>query len=128
MSILAVAGGAVAAAAGTMVYAVRGRSSRLLAPSLHRGPKNRRAIALTFDDGPTPATARLLEILAQHGARATFFVCGLNVERYPQIARATVLSGHELGNHGYSHARLWLRSAEFIYQELASAQRAIAAV
>lgn len=110
-----------------MLYAVRGPSSRLLAPSVHRGPRARPAIALTFDDGPTPATERLLGLLGRHGARATFFVCGLNVERYPDLARAVVAAGHEIGNHSYSHAPLWLRSGRFIYDELARAQQAIRA-
>lgn len=121
-------GGALAAATAAMAYAVRGRSARLLAPSVYRGPRDRRAIALTFDDGPSPATRAILEILEQHGAKATFFVCGLNAERYPSIVRAAAHAGHEIGNHGYSHARLWLRSARFVYEELAAAQRAITAI
>ena len=121
-----VAGAAAALAAAA--YAVRGPSCQWLGPSICRGPRSRAAIALTFDDGPTPGTAELLEVLAQHQARATFFVCGLNVERHPQIVRAAVEAGHEIANHGYSHARLWLRNPAFIYQEVATAQRAITAV
>jgi len=118
----------VAAALAAAAYAVRGPSCQWLGPSIYRGPRNRAAIALTFDDGPSPGTPELLELLAQHEARATFFVCGLNVERYPQIVRAAVEAGHELGNHGYAHAHLWLRNPAFIYQEVATAQRAITAV
>jgi peptidoglycan/xylan/chitin deacetylase (PgdA/CDA1 family) len=118
----------IAAALGAAVYAVRGPSCQWLAPCIYRGPRHKTAIALTFDDGPSPATPDLLDLLAQHQARATFFVCGLNVERHPQIVRAAVEAGHEVGNHGYSHTRLWLRSAGFIYEELATAQRAITAV
>lgn len=121
-------GSALAAATAAMAYAVRGRSSRLLAPSVYRGPRDRRAIALTFDDGPSAATLAILEILERYEAKATFFVCGLNAERHPAIVRAAVRAGHEIGNHGYSHARLWLRSASFIYDELAAAQRAITAI
>ncbi len=121
-------GGALAAAAAGMVYAVRGRSSSLLAPSVYRGPRDRAAIALTFDDGPTPATLAILETLERHGAKATFFACGLNAERHPSILKAAAQAGHEIGNHGYSHARLWLRSARFIYDELAAAQRALTAI
>jgi len=57
-----------------MVWAVRGRSARLLAPSVWRGPRTRRAIALTFDDGPSESTPYLLALLAKHRAKATFFV------------------------------------------------------
>jgi|YNPBryBLVA2012_1023415.scaffolds.fasta_scaffold00440_10 peptidoglycan/xylan/chitin deacetylase (PgdA/CDA1 family) len=120
--------GVAAAVTGLAAYAVRGRSSQLLGPSLWRGPRHRAEIALTFDDGPSPSTARLLEILARHGARATFFQCGLNVERHPGIACAVSAAGHQIGNHGYSHTRLWFRSPQFIYGELERAQRSISAV
>ena len=78
-------GGAACAATALMAYAVRGRSSSLLAPSVYRGPRSRRAIALTFDDGPSESTPRLLDLLGD--VPATFFVCGRNVERRPEIVR-----------------------------------------
>src|SRR5258706_2393564 len=92
-------GGAVCAASAMLAYAVRGRSSTLLAPSVYRGSRSRRAIALTFDDGPSEGTNQLLETLNRHGAPATFFVCGMNVQRLPQAVRATAAAGHEIGNH-----------------------------
>jgi peptidoglycan/xylan/chitin deacetylase (PgdA/CDA1 family) len=106
-----------------MAYAVRGRSSSLLAPSVHRGPRSRRAIALTFDDGPSESTPRLLDLLGD--TPATFFVCGQNVERRPGIARAAAAAGHEIGNHTYSHQPLYFRSPDRIFGELAAAQSAI---
>jgi peptidoglycan/xylan/chitin deacetylase (PgdA/CDA1 family) len=67
----------------------------------------RREVALTFDDGPDPAwTPQVLELLARHRARATFFVVGERVERHPELVRRTVAEGHEVGNHSWSHARL----------------------
>lgn len=64
----------------------------------------RNAVALTFDDGPHPQhTPRLLDILAGHRVRATFFVIGPKVRRYPDIARRIVAEGHELGNHTWHH-------------------------
>ena len=108
-----------------MAWAVRGRSSAVFGPSVWRGPRDRRAIALTFDDGPGESTPRVLELLDRHGAHATFFQCGCCVERFPGIARAVLEAGHEIGNHGYSHARLYLRTARFIFRELSTAQRAI---
>ncbi len=64
-------------------------------------------VALTFDDGPHPQhTPRLLDILAAHRARATFYVIGTMVRRYPDIARRIVAEGHELGNHTWSHPTL----------------------
>ncbi|HWZ33057.1 MAG TPA: polysaccharide deacetylase family protein [Bryobacteraceae bacterium] len=121
----AAAAAGVAAAAGTMGYAVRGRSSSLLAPSVYHGDRSRAAIALTFDDGPSESTPALLEILARHGVHATFFMCGKNVRRCPSIARAVVAAGHEIGNHTDSHPRLDFHSPEFIYGELALAQESI---
>jgi peptidoglycan/xylan/chitin deacetylase (PgdA/CDA1 family) len=108
-----------------MGYAVRGRSSALLAPSVHRGCRRRKSIALTFDDGPSEGTTQLLEILDRYRAPATFFVCGRNVERLPAIARAVVGAGHEIGNHSYSHPALYLRSRGFICRELSAAQSII---
>jgi peptidoglycan/xylan/chitin deacetylase (PgdA/CDA1 family) len=67
------------------------------------------AVALTFDDGPDPVfTPRVLDILAQFGGRATFFVIGKRAEQYPEIIRAIAEAGHEVGNHTYTHRPLWL--------------------
>ncbi len=63
-----------------------------------------KAIALTFDDGPNPRwTPEILQVLQQYGARATFFVVGLELSRYPQLAKREVDDGMELGNHGFRH-------------------------
>jgi peptidoglycan/xylan/chitin deacetylase (PgdA/CDA1 family) len=94
-------------------------------PSVWRGGRARRAVALTFDDGPSESTPEILELLDRHAAAATFFQCGANVERLPAVARAVRDAGHEIGNHSHSHARMWLRSPEFIEAEFARAQEAI---
>jgi peptidoglycan/xylan/chitin deacetylase (PgdA/CDA1 family) len=61
-------------------------------------------VALTFDDGPHPeGTPPVLEALAIRGARATFFVIGEQVERYPSLAAEVVAAGHRLAVHGYRH-------------------------
>ena len=109
-----------------MAYAVRGRSSALLAPSVYRGCRERRSIALTFDDGPSEGTRRLLEMLHRLETRATFFACGMNVKRLPGVAREVAAAGHEIGNHTYSHPALYLRSSRFIAGELSAAQAIIA--
>jgi peptidoglycan-N-acetylglucosamine deacetylase len=119
------AAGAVVGATGGMGYAVRGRSSNLFAPSVYHGVRTRRALALTFDDGPSESTPALLELLAEHNVRATFFMCGKNVRRCPAIARQVADAGHEIGNHTDSHPRLDFRGADFIYRELALAQETI---
>lgn len=123
---IAVAAGIAAGAAA--VWAVRGRSSQVFGASRWRGDPSRRALALTFDDGPSESTPEMLELLDRYRARATFFQVGLHAERHPAIARAVSAAGHEIGNHTYSHPALWLRSAGFIEHEIARAQQALAAI
>jgi peptidoglycan-N-acetylglucosamine deacetylase len=118
---------AASAGGGFLGYAVRGRSSAFFAPSMYRGDRSRPALALTFDDGPSESTPALLEILAGHGVRATFFMCGKNVRRLPGIARQVRAQGHEIGNHTETHPHLHFKSPEFIYQEMALAQETIQA-
>jgi peptidoglycan/xylan/chitin deacetylase (PgdA/CDA1 family) len=122
---LAGAGGIAVAGAGVLAYAVRAPSSTLLAPSVHRGTPTRRAIALTFDDGPSESTPELLRILAEYDVQATFFQCGANVRRLPQVAREVAAAGHEIGNHTDTHPRLDFKPREFIGRELAQAQETI---
>jgi peptidoglycan/xylan/chitin deacetylase (PgdA/CDA1 family) len=119
------AAGLVAAAGGFAGYAVRGRSSNVFAPSVYHGDRSRAALALTFDDGPSESTPALLSILAAHGIRATFFMCGRNVRRLPAIAREVLGAGHEIGNHTDTHPRLDFKSPEFIYREIELAQETI---
>ena len=118
----------VVAAGAALAYAVRGRSAAIFGPSVYRGDRGRKAIALTFDDGPSESTPALLELLARCNVRATFFMCGTNVERLPQIAQAVVAAGHEIGNHSDTHPRFDFCSGAFIYGELAETQRKIAQV
>ena len=121
---VAVASG-VCAASGLLAWAVRGRSAGVFGPSVWRGPRDRRAVALTFDDGPSEGTPRVLEILAAYKIPATFFQIGANVERLPEVARAVGAAGHAIGNHSYSHPMFSLRSAGFIGRELRHAQEII---
>jgi peptidoglycan-N-acetylglucosamine deacetylase len=125
--ILAAASGALAATAGAaLAWAVRGRSATVLAPGVWRVSTTERAVALTFDDGPSESTPALLDILKRHQAPATFFFCGANVRRLPEVARAVVEAGHEAGNHGDSHRPFYLRGAGFMRREMERAQRSIA--
>jgi len=63
-------------------------------------------VALTFDDGPGIYTAQLLDELAARGVKATFFVVGLNVAKYPELLTREVAEGHAIGNHTWAHADL----------------------
>ncbi|MCX6630634.1 MAG: polysaccharide deacetylase family protein [Candidatus Solibacter sp.] len=92
---------AVGASTSFLAWAVRGRSASVFGRSVWRGPRDRRALALTFDDGPSESTPDILEILAEHNVPATFFQCGANVDRLPEIAREVAARGHEIGNHSY---------------------------
>jgi peptidoglycan-N-acetylglucosamine deacetylase len=108
-----------------MAWAVRGRSSAFFGPSVWRGEPGRKIIALTFDDGPGPATLQILDILARHHATATFFQCGANVARAPELSRAVAAAGHEIGNHSYTHPNFAFRRPSFIEDEFFRAQEAI---
>jgi peptidoglycan/xylan/chitin deacetylase (PgdA/CDA1 family) len=77
---------------------------RLGAGILRRGSAGERTIALTFDDGPNPdATPRVLDILARHDVRATFFMVGAAADARPDLVERVVAAGHEIGSHGYRH-------------------------
>jgi peptidoglycan/xylan/chitin deacetylase (PgdA/CDA1 family) len=71
---------------------------------------SRRKLAITFDDGPNPAiTPKLLDLLGQYNARATFFLIGRYVRECPDLVRETIARGHTLGNHTETHPNLlWL--------------------
>ena len=114
-----------AAAVGFSAWAVRGKSSSVVAPSVWHGNRKRPAIALTFDDGPSESTPALLKLLDEHKVKATFFMCGQNVRRLKEIAQAVAAAGHEIGNHTDSHRALYLKSPGFIDRELATAQDSI---
>jgi peptidoglycan-N-acetylglucosamine deacetylase len=122
--LLGVASGA-AAAAVFMGYAVRGRSSSVFGESFYHGDRSRPALALTFDDGPSETTPTLLDALDKFHVKATFFMCGVNVRRCPDVAREVAARGHEIGNHTDSHARLDFKSPRFIYADIARAQETI---
>ena len=73
-------------------------------PGVATKPVNR--ISLTFDDGPGPCTAPILDLLAAHGGRATFFVIGSFAKKQRDLLRRMAAEGHEVGNHSWSHTRL----------------------
>jgi len=86
---------------------------------------SRPALALTFDDGPGEDTPQILSVLKEAQVRATFFLCGANVERDPGMARRIADEGHEIGNHTYSHPRLLGRTPGKILWEIDRAQKVI---
>jgi polysaccharide deacetylase family sporulation protein PdaB len=86
-----------------------------------------KVIALTFDDGPDlENTPRILDLLKQYEAKATFFVTGIKVERYPHLIRREYDEGHELANHTYSHTFFNKRvSSSKLKEEVSRADEAI---
>lgn len=79
-----------------------------------------RHLALTFDDGPSPdQTPLILDELARHNCRATFFVLGAQAEKHPDLIREIVRGGHRLGNHTWSHIDAWLHDFPVVAHELA---------
>ncbi|MBI3028878.1 MAG: polysaccharide deacetylase family protein [Candidatus Rokubacteria bacterium] len=95
--------------------------------AIRRGPRGARRVALTFDDGPDPVyTPKVLDLLGDAGARATFFVVGERAARAPDLVREMVARGHEVENHTWSHANLWLCGPRRTEREIARAHEAIA--
>jgi peptidoglycan/xylan/chitin deacetylase (PgdA/CDA1 family) len=119
------------AAVGLLLILYQGVNSRtfqLFGKVVASVPCPGKYIALTLDDGPTPeGTEQLLSLLERHHARATFFLVGDNLERFPEAGARIARAGHELGNHSYSHARMILRSQDFIRREVEQTDRAIRA-
>ncbi len=92
------------------------------------GPTDKAQVALTFDDGPDPAsTPRVLEVLERHGAKATFFVIGERAARHPALVRRIIEAGHQVENHSQRHS--WATAfgpSPKLVREFSQAQAAIA--
>ncbi len=83
-------------------------------------------IALTFDDGPSAGyTTQVLSVLRKYGVRATFFMLGQWVQRYPDLARAVLADGHAIGDHSWSHPDLTTLSTSAIQQQLGNTAHVI---
>ena len=83
-------------------------------------------IALTFDDGPHPRqTYEILNILKKYDIKATFFVIGVNVKNYPNVLKAVAESGHEIGNHTFSHKYVKGENGEKIINDLTQCNKMI---
>jgi peptidoglycan-N-acetylglucosamine deacetylase len=86
-----------------------------------------RVVALTFDDGPHPrATPRVLDVLARHGVKGTFFVVGRNAATWPDPVRRAVREGHRIANHSWSHPTLTTLGDAAVRSELQRTQDQIA--
>jgi len=91
-----------------------------------RGSRSRKLVALTFDDGPHAGyTVKLLQVLKALHVKATFFLVGKQVDKFPSLVQMEALEGHELGNHTYDHVDLTQIPPELIGFELDECDRAI---
>jgi len=99
-------------------------------PVQRRFQTREKEVFLTLDDGPDPvATPRVLELLAGHDAKACFFVIGRKAQAFPELVRAIVAHGHELGNHTATHPErgFWARIWRGIAREVDACSKAITA-
>jgi peptidoglycan/xylan/chitin deacetylase (PgdA/CDA1 family) len=118
-----------AAAAGLVVggfhYAALWPESQFFGRSLLAGA-DPAEVALTYDDGPNErCTLPLLDTLARHNARATFFLIGRYARQEPSIARAIHAAGHRVGSHTFSHPRLMYASERAMRAEIADGLAAV---
>ncbi len=103
---------------GGASYAAMAPGSQAFGPTMI-APKGRGQIALTFDDGPNPAwTPQLLDLLAKHRVKATFFLIGKYAGEEPYLTRHIAESGHLIGNHTWSHPNLALTAPKRVKEEL----------
>lgn len=100
---------APAGPAETDIYQIRQRDGFMTAKSIEGiDPMGDKVIALTFDDGPHETlTPKLLDILKENDAVATFFMLGQNAEKYPDIVKRVYDEGHEIGTHSWNHTKEW---------------------
>lgn len=85
----------------------------------YRVRTSRKIVALTFDDGPSPVwTSKILDELKKADVKATFFMVGHHVQKYPDIARRVAREGHGIGNHGYAHSVILYYTPAEIEEEI----------
>ncbi len=125
-SVALLAAAAVTLHAGPGITAI-GPVRAALAPDL-AGAGKPGHVALTFDDGPDPAsTPAFLDLLAARDLRATFFLLGRMVDRTPDLARRIIDAGHEVAVHGYDHRMLLFRGPRSTMDDLGRAVTVIGA-
>jgi peptidoglycan/xylan/chitin deacetylase (PgdA/CDA1 family) len=114
---------AVASAAG---YQSMAPTAQWLGRTFAGGVRGGKQIALTYDDGPNdPHTLKLLDVLAKHNVRATFFMIGRYVRQSPDIARAVAQAGHVIGNHTFTHPLLIFKSEAQTRSQLSDCDQAL---
>ena len=112
----------------TFQYSRSWKNALFIEP-IYRIPTDEKVVALTFDDGPSKArTPALLEVLSKYEIKATFFMLGQNIEKYPEVAQMVYDQGHLIGNHSYSHPRLIFKPPSFIVEQIAKTDSLIRSI
>ena len=115
-----------AAAASAAGYQTMAPTGQWYGRTFTGGMRGSRQIALTYDDGPNdPHTLKLLDVLARHNVRATFFMIGRFVQQRPDIVRAVAQAGHVIGNHTFTHPLLIFESEAQTRKQLRDCHRAL---
>jgi len=115
-----------AAAASAAGYQSMAPTGQWYGRTFAGGIRGSRQIALTYDDGPNdPHTLKLLDVLAKHSVRATFFMIGRYVQQRPDIARAVAQAGHVIGNHTLTHPLLIFKSQAQTRPQLVDCHQAL---
>lgn len=92
---------------------------KLFPSALWKINTSEKKLFLTFDDGPTPeVTEWVLEQLKSNNAKATFFVLGKNVQRYPEIFQQIIIAEHSIGNHSFNHLNGWETKDEIYFDDV----------
>jgi peptidoglycan/xylan/chitin deacetylase (PgdA/CDA1 family) len=115
-----------AAAASAAGYQSMAPTGQWFGRTFAGGMRESKQIALTYDDGPNdPHTLKLLDVLAKHNVRATFFMIGRYVQQRPDIARAVAQAGHVIGNHTLTHPLLIFKSEAQTRAQLVDCHQAL---
>ncbi len=112
----------------TQVAEIMNVESSIIKSKVRTIDPNKPMIALTFDDGPSEHTIRILKVLAQYDARATFCVQGVNVRPYAEIVKLAVAQGNEIASHTWNHPDLEKASESKIRQQLEDTNNVVAEV
>lgn len=104
------------------------RSFQLFGTITSHVDTHQKAIALTFDDGPTKNVSAILSLLDDYNTKATFFLIGKEIEENLEEAKKIVQAGHQIGNHTYSHQRMVFKSPTFYKNEIEQTDELISSI
>ena len=94
------------------------RTYQLFGGLTNQVESNQKVVALTFDDGPSDNVNQILPLLKKYNAKATFFLIGEEIEKYPEEAKKIAEEGHQIGNHSYSHNRMIFKTLSYYKEEI----------